>query len=73
MAVIREAAVADQFYPGSASELSSTVQQYLDEVEAQTGPQPKALIVPLEKGIDNLSLQNGARFHSPFDVVPIFV
>lgn len=30
-------------------------------------------IVPLEKGFDNLSLQNGARFHSPFDVVPIFV
>ena len=30
-------------------------------------------IVPLEKGVDNLSLQNGARFHSPFDVVPIFV
>jgi predicted ATPase with chaperone activity len=30
-------------------------------------------IVPLEKGIDNLSLQNGARFQSPFDVIPIFV
>lgn len=46
MAVIREAAVADQFYPGSAGELSGTVQQYLDEVDAETGPQPKALIVP---------------------------
>lgn len=30
-------------------------------------------IVPLEKGVDNLSLHNGASFHSPFDVVPIFV
>ncbi|HUF52959.1 MAG TPA: ATP-binding protein [Dehalococcoidia bacterium] len=30
-------------------------------------------IVPLEKGVDNLSLQNGARFQAPFDVVPIFV
>jgi predicted ATPase with chaperone activity len=30
-------------------------------------------IVPLEKGIDTLSLQNGARFSAPFDVVPIFV
>jgi predicted ATPase with chaperone activity len=30
-------------------------------------------IVPLEKGIDTLSLQNGARFQAPFDVVPIFV
>jgi predicted ATPase with chaperone activity len=30
-------------------------------------------IVPLEKGVDNLSLPNGASFHSPFDVVPIFV
>ena len=30
-------------------------------------------IVPLEKGVDNLSLQNGARFQSPFDVVPLFV
>ncbi|HUF08893.1 MAG TPA: hypothetical protein VMO47_06210 [Rhodothermales bacterium] len=30
-------------------------------------------IVPLEKGIDNLSLQNGARFQAPFDVIPIFV
>ena len=46
MVVIREAAVADHFYPGSAGELSSAVQQFLDEVEAETGPQPKALIVP---------------------------
>jgi len=30
-------------------------------------------IVPLEKGVDHLSLENGASFESPFDVVPIFV
>ena len=30
-------------------------------------------IVPLEKGVDNLSLANGARFQAPFDVIPIFV
>lgn len=30
-------------------------------------------IVPLEKGIDNLSLHNGARFQVPFDVIPMFV
>jgi predicted ATPase with chaperone activity len=30
-------------------------------------------IVPLEKGIDNLSLQNGARFQVPFDVIPLFI
>jgi SpoVK/Ycf46/Vps4 family AAA+-type ATPase len=29
--------------------------------------------VPLEKGIDNLSLYNGARFQVPFDVVPMFI
>ncbi len=30
-------------------------------------------IVPLEKGVDNLSLRNGARFQTPFDVIPLFV
>jgi len=30
-------------------------------------------IVPLEKGVDNLSLANGARFQAPFDVIPVFV
>jgi predicted ATPase with chaperone activity len=30
-------------------------------------------IVPLEKGIDNLSLHSGVRFQSPFDVIPLFV
>ncbi len=46
MAVIREAAVAGQFYPGSAGELSITVEKYLDEAPAEAGPRPKALIVP---------------------------
>ena len=46
MAVIREAAVAGQFYPGSAGELSTTIEQYLDEAPAATGSRPKALIVP---------------------------
>jgi len=30
-------------------------------------------IVPLEKGVDNLSLRNGARFQVPFDVIPLFI
>jgi predicted ATPase with chaperone activity len=30
-------------------------------------------IVPLEKGIDNLSLHSGVRFQVPFDVIPVFV
>ncbi|MEO6198212.1 MAG: ATP-binding protein [Dehalococcoidia bacterium] len=30
-------------------------------------------IVPLEKGIDNLSLHSGVRFQTPFDVIPLFV
>lgn len=30
-------------------------------------------IVPLERGIDNLSLHNGARFQVPFDVIPLFL
>jgi AmmeMemoRadiSam system protein B len=46
MAVIREAAVAGQFYPGSAGELSTTVEKYLDEAPVKAGPRPKALIVP---------------------------
>jgi predicted ATPase with chaperone activity len=29
-------------------------------------------IVPLEQGVDNLTLHTGARFQVPFDVVPIF-
>ncbi len=30
-------------------------------------------IVPLEKGIDSLSLHNGIRFEVPFDVIPLFL
>ncbi|HET8944638.1 MAG TPA: ATP-binding protein [Dehalococcoidia bacterium] len=30
-------------------------------------------IVPLEKGVDNLSLHNGGRFQVPFDVIPMFI
>ena len=30
-------------------------------------------IVPLEKGIDYLSRHNGARFQTPFDVIPVFL
>ncbi len=30
-------------------------------------------IIPLEKGIDILSLHNGTRFQVPFDAIPIFV
>ncbi len=30
-------------------------------------------IVPLEHGIDHLSLANGARFQVPFDLIPIFI
>jgi predicted ATPase with chaperone activity len=30
-------------------------------------------IVPLEKGVDNLSLHSGVRFQTPFDVIPLFV
>ncbi len=43
MAVIREAAVAGQFYPGSAGELSTTIEQYLDEAPAATGPRPSRI------------------------------
>lgn len=46
MAVIREAAVAGQFYPGNAGELSTAIEQYLNEAQSEPGPQPKAMIVP---------------------------
>jgi len=46
MTVIREAAVAGQFYPGNASELSATIRVFLDEARVHDGPAPKALIVP---------------------------
>ncbi len=46
MTVVREAVVAGQFYPGNASELSTTVRVFLGEARTQEGPAPKALIVP---------------------------
>ena len=46
MTIIRQPAVAGQFYPGNASQLSTTIRLYLDEVQTQQGPAPKALIVP---------------------------
>ncbi len=30
-------------------------------------------IVPLENGVDSLSLNNGARFQVPFDIIPMFL
>jgi hypothetical protein len=46
MTVIREPAVAGQFYPGNAAQLRATIGMLLDEAEIQEGPAPKALIVP---------------------------
>jgi len=46
MTVIREPAVAGQFYPGDSEELSRTVEFLLDEVNSGVGDAPKALIVP---------------------------
>lgn len=46
MTVIREPAVAGQFYPGNASELSAAIRVFLDAVQVQAGTAPKALIVP---------------------------
>jgi AmmeMemoRadiSam system protein B len=46
MTVIREPAVAGQFYPGNTTELSTTINVFLDEAPIQEGPAPKALIVP---------------------------
>jgi len=43
---IREAAVAGQFYPANASELSTTIGVFFDAVEVDEGPAPKAFIVP---------------------------
>jgi len=34
------------FYPGNASELRTTIQKFLDQVQFQPGSAPKALIVP---------------------------
>ncbi|MDH3546627.1 MAG: AmmeMemoRadiSam system protein B [Gammaproteobacteria bacterium] len=46
MTVIREPAVAGQFYPGEAELLSRSVDVLLDEVKVVAGDAPKALIVP---------------------------
>ncbi len=52
MPSVREAAVAGQFYPGSAAELEATVRQFLDgaggaDSEKTAGaPVPKAIIAP---------------------------
>lgn len=46
MTIIREPAVAGMFYPANASSLRTTVQTFLDQVEFQPGPAPKALIAP---------------------------
>jgi AmmeMemoRadiSam system protein B len=46
MTVIRAPAVAGQFYPGNASELSNTIRVFFDEAQVEAGAAPKALIVP---------------------------
>ncbi len=46
MTVIREPAVAGQFYPGNASELGATIRLFFEAVQGEDGPAPKALIVP---------------------------
>ncbi len=46
MTVIREPAVAGMFYPAKASELRDTIQTFLERVEFNSGPAPKALIAP---------------------------
>lgn len=46
MTLIREPAVAGQFYPGNAEELRATVATLLEEAQEKDSPAPKALIVP---------------------------
>ena len=46
MTVIREPAVAGQFYPGNANELGTAIRVLFEDVQARPGPAPKALIVP---------------------------
>ncbi len=46
MTVIRNPAVAGQFYSGNAEELTATVTTLLDEAQERVSPAPKALIVP---------------------------
>jgi len=46
MTAIRRAAVAGQFYPGNARELTATVEHYLATAGSEAGPVPKAIIAP---------------------------
>ena len=46
MTVIREPAVAGQFYPSDASDLGAEIRVFFEEVQGAEGPAPKALIVP---------------------------
>ena len=46
MSIIREPAVAGQFYPSDAGELRTTIEGLMDRVPFKPGPAPKALIVP---------------------------
>ena len=46
MTLIREPAVAGQFYPGNGSELRTAIRVLFEDVQAKPGPAPKALIVP---------------------------
>ena len=46
MTVVRQSAVAGAFYPGSAKELGSAVQGYLNDAGRWDGPVPKAIIAP---------------------------
>jgi AmmeMemoRadiSam system protein B len=46
MTVIRDPAVAGQFYPENASELHTAIRAFFEDVQVLPGPAPKALIVP---------------------------
>jgi len=46
MTMIREPAVAGQFYPENASELHTAIRAFFEDVRVTPGPAPKALIVP---------------------------
>lgn len=44
--MIRNPAVAGAFYPANAGELRASIKAFLEQVEPQPGPAPKALIAP---------------------------
>lgn len=46
MISIRQAAVAGQFYPGTARDLTVAVERYLSQATPPAGPAPKAIIAP---------------------------